>query len=84
MKPTSNRAHSEMVDASERAEALERQVEEQAETAKRAIREYKNTIFNKTMSGAHPQSNTSAKLRVPLTSIFSCAEGWMSSGHNWV
>lgn len=36
---------------SELADALERQVEVQAEAAKRAIREYKKTIIHETASG---------------------------------
>jgi len=43
---------------SELADALERQIEVQAEAAKRAIREYKKTILHETSSGRLRQTET--------------------------
>ena len=45
-------------DVTELAYALERQVEAQGEEAKRAIREYKETILNGTASGSVRQIET--------------------------
>jgi hypothetical protein len=58
MKPTGTTTHLDQHSVSDLAEALERQVEAQAETAKRAIGEYKKTILHETASGGLRQSET--------------------------